>query len=368
VSADLQAFVREALARGIPRPAIVTALREAGWRGEEIEAALAAWAEVEFPLPVPRRQPYLSAREAFLYLVLFATLYTTAFNVGVVLFRLIERLLPDPKQRWETARQIADAARGATAALVIAFPVYLALARVIGRGIQREPEKRGSKVRKWLTYVTLFAAAMVLIGDLTVLVSFLLSGELATRVVLKVTVVFAIAGTVFGHYLGELRRDEGEGAAPARELRVPPRLAAAVVAIVIVAGLLAAGSPRHERQRALDAIRIEDLRAIAREVESYGAQNHALPAALSDVMNRPEAMGGRSFRDPVTRRLYEYQVLDSLRYRLCATFATQDSAADVADGPAVSEFWRHPAGRHCFTVALRRIELGTADGRFPRTY
>src|SRR6185295_12639743 len=93
---DLQRFVREALGRGQSRAAIRDALQQAGWRADEIDAALAVYAETDFAVPVPRRRPYLSARETFLYLVLFATLYTTAYDVGQILFALIERWLPDP--------------------------------------------------------------------------------------------------------------------------------------------------------------------------------------------------------------------------------------------------------------------------------
>src|SRR5438128_189439 len=96
MNADLQQFVRDSLARGLARDAIREQLDRAGWRPEEIDAALAAWAETDFPVPVPRRRTYLSAREAFLYLVLFVTLYVTAFNVGTLLFQFIERWLPDP--------------------------------------------------------------------------------------------------------------------------------------------------------------------------------------------------------------------------------------------------------------------------------
>jgi hypothetical protein len=99
VNADLTQFVRDALARGVPRDTIRAKLAEARWRPEEIDAALASWADTEFPIPVPQRRAYLSAREAFLYLVLFVTLYTSAFNVGAMLFQFIERWLPDPRPR-----------------------------------------------------------------------------------------------------------------------------------------------------------------------------------------------------------------------------------------------------------------------------
>src|SRR5262245_9798682 len=96
MSAQLDSFVRECLGRGIARATIREKLRAGGWAREEIEAALAEYAEVEFEIPVPRRRAYLSARETFFYLVLFATLYTSAISAGQILFLLIERWLPDP--------------------------------------------------------------------------------------------------------------------------------------------------------------------------------------------------------------------------------------------------------------------------------
>jgi hypothetical protein len=242
------------------------------------------------------------------------------------------------------AAAAADAARGATAGLIIAFPVFLLLTRALGREIAREPEKRGSKVRKWLTYLTLFVAAMVLIGDLTFLVSRLLAGEIPTRVLLKVAVVFVIAGTVFGHYLGELRRDDTDGAAPARELRVPPRLAAAGVVVVLVAGLVLGGSPRRERQRQTDDQRARDLQSVSTLVRQHVDEYGTLPSSLAPIMSRPDAYSTR-FLDPVSREPYGYRVLDSLRYELCATFDATDSTGSEGGVP----FWWHGPGRTCFT-------------------
>ena len=80
VSDDLVGFVRDALARGLFRPQVEDALRQAGWNREQVTGALGAFATVEFPIPVPRPRPSLSAREAFMYLLLFTTLYVVAFN------------------------------------------------------------------------------------------------------------------------------------------------------------------------------------------------------------------------------------------------------------------------------------------------
>src|SRR5258705_849761 len=184
---DLQQFVRDALVAGLPRDAIRARLAEAGWPEEEIASALDAWAETDFPVPVPRRRPYLSAREAFLYLVMFVTLYVTAYNVGALGFQFVERWLPDPaltSGRYDvSARYSAQAIRGAAAGLLIAFPVFLALSSYIGRALRRDPAKRTSRVRKWLTYLTLFVAALVILGDLTVLVTRMLPGVPAPPIV-----------------------------------------------------------------------------------------------------------------------------------------------------------------------------------------
>ncbi|MGQ4582812.1 DUF5671 domain-containing protein [Lysobacter sp. F60174L2] len=207
---DLDMFVREALAAGASKEAIGTALAAAGWTPEQARDAIDAYADVEFRLPVPRPRPYLSPREAFLYLVLFATLYLSAYQLGSLLFDLINRFLPDAADPAYAVRSAAHSMRWSVASLVIAFPVFLFVARHLGQDMARNPARRLSAVRRWLTYLTLFLAATILIGDLITLVYNLLGGELSLRFVLKVLVVGAIAGAIFGYYLRDLRREEAE--------------------------------------------------------------------------------------------------------------------------------------------------------------
>ncbi len=207
-SPELESFVRDALMRGHSRQQVSTALLAAGWNEQQISGVLDGWAEVDFALPVPRPRASLSAREAFAYLVLFSTLYFFAWNLGSLLFQLIEYLLPDPADAdWQRLR-LDGGIRWAISALVIAFPVFAFVARRVSLDVARHPIKRLSPVRRWLTYLTLFVAAIVLIGDLTALVYNLLGGDLSLRFVLKVAVVAAIADTVFGYYLWDLRQEE----------------------------------------------------------------------------------------------------------------------------------------------------------------
>ena len=357
---ELQAFVRESLSRGLPRDRVKSALIGAGWRAEEVDEALAAYAEVDFPVPVPRRRPHVSAREAFLYLVLFATLYITAFDVGMVLFHLIDRALPDAARGRFVGDAATAGARAGTAGLVIAFPVFLALSRLVGRTLEREPGGRSSPIRKWLTYLTLFIAALVLIGDLIALVGRLLAGELALRFGLKALVVFAIAAAVFGHYLTALRREERDVLLAPPRARLGARLAAVAVVVVAALGLFASGPPARERRRQLDAIRVRDLQAIAAAVSAHRAEYGALPGTIDRLIDQPPPLGVGAIQDPETQVPYDYRAIDSLTYELCAVF-TEPDTGDAAGAEAGARFWRHGAGRQCFRLrALRRERLGGA--------
>jgi hypothetical protein len=209
VSSELIGFVRDALARGFSRLQIEEALKQAGWKPEQVNGALAAFAAVDFPIPVPRPRPSPSAREAFMYLLLFTTLYIVAFNLGSLMFEFIDRAFPDPAlSRAET--NIRESIRWSVSSLIVALPVVLYMSRLTSQATQLDADKRTSAVRRWLTYLTLFVAACVLIGDFMTLVYNLLGGELTGRFVLKVLTVGVIAGTIFWYYLSELRLDEKE--------------------------------------------------------------------------------------------------------------------------------------------------------------
>jgi hypothetical protein len=206
---DLIAFVKEGLQRGVARADIEAVLLRAGWPPEQIRRALAGFADVEFAIPVPRPVPTVSAREAFMYVLMFVTLFLSAYNLGDLLFSVINRQFPDPASP-RTNDFILSSIRWSLSSLIVAFPIFLWVSWMLIRLMRRDPTKRASKIRWRLTYVTLFVAACVLIGDIITVIYSFLGGELTTRVVLKVITVAAIAGTVFGYYVPDLRLEGKE--------------------------------------------------------------------------------------------------------------------------------------------------------------
>lgn len=51
----------------MPRSEMQDVLLKAGWPGEQVRRALDAFADVAFPIPVPRPVAAVSARDAFMY-------------------------------------------------------------------------------------------------------------------------------------------------------------------------------------------------------------------------------------------------------------------------------------------------------------
>jgi hypothetical protein len=349
---QLATFIDHARTKGMDHATIRMVLLSAGWKEKDIVQALTAQA---LDLPVPAPPDVGGAREAFLHLVAFAALYTAVIAGLALLFDYINVLWPDAATMQYgavRAEWVRMAIRNEISTLVVSFPILLWLSRVIVGEIRKSPDKARSPVRRWLTYLTLFVAAITLATDVIVLVSALLEGALTIHFFLKIFAVLVVAGSCFLYYLVSLRMTPDE-IQTTRWHRVAGWASTAIVLIAAVGGIFAAGTPAEERLRKFDVRRAEDIRSIRDEVMTqtmgYGWRNpnatlsikQPLPASLDQVVSRALQARPR-IEDPQTKARYEYQVVEEGVFRVCATFEKdRDEPGDVA--------WNHPAGRHCFT-------------------
>ena len=146
-----------------------------------------------------------SPKDVFLNLLVIFTLYSSATSFLVLLFQYINILVPDPLlSRWDIFSYYSQA-RWAIAVLIVAFPIYVFVSYYLEKQYRKEAEKRALRVRKWLLYFTLFAAALIMIGDLIWLIYNFLEGELTLRFILKVFSFLFVAGTIFFYYLWDIR-------------------------------------------------------------------------------------------------------------------------------------------------------------------
>lgn len=213
----LDIFIREALNRGEKRPRISAALIAAGWTQKEVDAALDDYADNDLGLAVPKPRAYVSAREAFLYLVLFILLGVVAWNLGSLLFALIDTAIPDElEEQYDYFWGSRDMQiRSAIAGLVVGGPLFAWLALHIRKQRRTNPAMQRSRVRKWLTYVALIIASCTLIGDAISLVYSFLAGELSTRLFLKLLVVAVLAGGVFFYFIRDAEQGDSNDQASA---------------------------------------------------------------------------------------------------------------------------------------------------------
>jgi uncharacterized protein DUF5671 len=346
----LQAFIRHARDKGLDHGTIHNLLSAAGWKEREIAGAIAG---ESLDLPVPKPAGTLNARDAFLHLLMFASLYITVSSAVLLFYTYLDHIYPDPAWGdWHSEAALASV-RYAIAAIFVGLPLFVSLSMILDRVGKKEPDGQTHPARTWLTYLTLFVAAAIAVGDLITLLYFFLDGALTTRFVLKVIVLLVMAGLVLAYYLLSLYSvTKRQGLSYLRRFLAAAGLL--VVATAVVAGFDMAGSPFSARLRHLDETRVKDLRAIHDTVQQMVTKPdrntdtvtaiRALPKTLEDVaeFQRTRQTGRKlDIADPETGDKYGYTVTGDKTYELSATFELpREKKQDL--------FWNHPAGKHVF--------------------
>src|SRR3990167_3633568 len=146
-----------------------------------------------------------SAKDFFLHLGAIVALYVIAGNFINLLFRIINKAYPEVAS-YNYYFQSGSEISLPVATLIIVFPIFVILSSLVNKIYEITPEKRELGIRKWLTYITLFVAGIMLAGDLiTVLYKFLDGQDLTSAFLLKAIIVLLVAGAVFGFYLQDIR-------------------------------------------------------------------------------------------------------------------------------------------------------------------
>jgi Domain of unknown function (DUF5671) len=338
-------FIQKALAAGLPVESLVGLLAANGWTEKEAYAALADHYRRQTGIEIPRRPGSgASARDAFFYLLIFSTLAVWTLSLGTLAFALIDRWLADPLFRGYSESFNSYTVTTCIAALIVAYPLYLLLSRVILRDAASHPEKLDSGVRKWLTYLALVIAASVFMGDLIAALAYLLRGELTSRFLARSFVVLALSSGVIWYYFGGLRKTEAVASRFSRD-RLMAIVSTAVVAVMIVLGFSQLGAPSAQRKLRADSQRLQQLYLLSAAIRNYYT-GHAsqLPTGL-------DQLSGIAYADPVTHAPYEYHPDQGSRYQLCAVFAAHTPREEQEQTAGAFPYtWVHPAGRHCFPL------------------
>jgi hypothetical protein len=343
-SAQANTYISTLKQHGATDSAILAILRQAGWTEKEAAAALEAYYRSLTGLAVPERpRPVGGPKEAFFNLLSFVSLSIWAIAAGSLWFTLIDYWLPDA---LENNRYFLDPTQSLAwnlAQILVAFPVYLGVMRIVWRDLQEQPALADSLLRRWLTWLALLITASTLIGDVVVFVHHLLNGEISSRFTAKVVVVLVIAGGILWFYLRSMRAGENRAGLLRSTGRAALAPACALVLLTLSLGFARFGSPSRQRQAAFDARRSDDLASIAIALRGW-PKDTPLPPVLTAL---PQA-GELKLKDPETDAPYRYVPGAGTRYQLCAHFSTDTRSAPQE--PWRGQFRHHPAGDYCFAV------------------
>jgi hypothetical protein len=210
VDVELSAFLRRAKEHGVSDEFVVAMLRQNGWSERRIYRAYSAYYADVLGQPLPtRHQPVEASRDAFLYLLNFITLGFWTVALGQIFYMLIAHRFPDPTQRYPYAGSLREQISWQVASVIVAFPIYLFVHGIIQRQLRLRPDLYDSGVRRWLTYIALVIAAIIVITDAVWFIEALIRGELTARFVLDSLVLLVLGGGVFAYYL--MTMDPGSG-------------------------------------------------------------------------------------------------------------------------------------------------------------
>lgn len=284
----------------------------------------------------------ISPKHVFLHLFVIIMLYAATINFLTLAFQYINVWVPDTLSEinFYTQNQYHNTIRFALAFFIIIFPVFILTSWSLNRSYLKNPAVKDMKTRKWLIYFTLFAAALIIIGDLVRIVFVFLEGEITTRFILKAISVLFVIIVIFGYYLWDIKRTK------AFKRHKQFVLAIVIIALItVIAGFFIIGSPKNERLERLDQQRVNDLSNIQSQIINYWQKKERLPEQLSDLED--EISGYTVPDDPVTNREYEYNVKGRETFELCATFDLAGQEKDIRMS-RYEQNWQHNIGRTCF--------------------
>jgi len=102
-----------------------------------------------------------------------------------------------------------------------------------------------------------------------------------------------------------------------------------------------------------DQQRQVDIATIAHGISLFATRRKELPYDLAKMAeSQTDGAIQFAFRDSETDEPYDYERVDSRRYKLCANFTLASAPLPASTGEAGSapatDPWRHPAGLSCF--------------------
>lgn len=285
-------------------------------------------------------QTSYNAKDFFLNLGSTVSLYTVVGSLISLLFTVINYAYPKVNEYYSSSASIAFP----VSILIISTPILIVIMWFLAKQYLVSPT---STIHKWLSYLTLFLAGIIVAGDFVAVVYNFISGEdMGAAFLLKALVLFVISGAIFGYYMSDIRG----------KLTPNIRMMWRVFAIVLVVGSIilgfsVLGSPATQRKLKYDEQKVNHLVGLDSSIQNFYATKSKLPKDFTELSTLNYYI---EQIDPQTKKAYEYIVKSATTYELCAEFnsaSTERSDASYAYMYGGAS-WTHPVGKHCFARTI----------------
>ena len=309
----------------------------------------------------------LTPKFFFLSLGLIISLITSASAFLSLVFSTLDNALPDiltTTYQYGYNSYSFEQMRSSIALLIIMFPVFLILARFWSKATKSNLSHWDEVIKKWVIYLIVFLASLMVVIDLVTLVRYFVSGEITIRFILKVFAVLVIAKVVGLYYLSELGVKVPFVNKNKNKLFVSVSII--LVLFSIIYGFSVMGGPSTQRDLRIDQRKVDDLQSIQYQVINFWQQKERLPTSLEELKN--PISGFNLPKDPEFQKglNYEYNKISDMKFELCATFkvvapkgliensknydgmSARDVMIEPNFGGGLNESWDHEAGRTCF--------------------
>jgi len=217
MAAELKTYIEKAREKKLSDEQIKNSLTAAGWQEEQIAEALSQNADLPVP-PPPPSVAHVGMWTGFLYILFFISLYVLATAVSGMLNLWVDTAIPTVIDNANTNNadffsffvsnyDSPSVIRGYIAAIIVSFPIFIALALTLKKQLATNPVVKNLRSRKILIYITLVGTFLILLGNVIATCYDFLSGTVTGNGLGHLVVTFLVVGAIFGYFIGEVKDD-----------------------------------------------------------------------------------------------------------------------------------------------------------------